>query len=269
MYENSHEVGHTSVSVECLFSFRRCTQPTLNLLLLHRGFVSAIPLKAGRTSISVECLFSMPLMRVSISPEGRSHFDIGRVIILNAPHARSGGGGGGRIQWSAEVTHTPLLVNRVPVVNLGGFEEWGTCADEVGAVLRTSARPTLIACTILANNEMTPGLKPLFRFISSPRPLTFTTAQWIVENNHSTNVESTYTVHVHICALTLKVSHAGTPDLGGVLVLKDPPARCCRARWRVNWRCGCGAGGSPPRCSRRASAWPPARASTRPLLSST
>jgi hypothetical protein len=28
------------------------------------------------------------------------------------------------------VTHTPLLVNRVPLVNLGGLEEWGSCADE-------------------------------------------------------------------------------------------------------------------------------------------
>ena len=36
----------------------------------------------------------------------------------------------GDVIWSDEVTHTPLLVNRVPVVNLGGLEEWGTCADE-------------------------------------------------------------------------------------------------------------------------------------------
>jgi GT2 family glycosyltransferase len=52
----------------------------------------------------------------------------------------SGGGGGGSgsdggsahaVDWSATVTHTPLLVRRVPVVNLGGLEEWGSCADEV------------------------------------------------------------------------------------------------------------------------------------------
>jgi len=66
-----------------------CTRPTLNLLLLLRilrASVWAFTLKASRAPISVECVFSMTVL--AIRPEGKTCFDLRRVLVLNDPLTR-------------------------------------------------------------------------------------------------------------------------------------------------------------------------------------
>jgi hypothetical protein len=93
---------------------------------------------------------------------------------------------------------------------------WHHPAGEGIRLLRTSTRPTLSLLLLLSSARLY--------------------ERGLIEKKHSSDVESPPLPPPRVCmnGFTLKVSHA--PDIGRVLVLKDPAAR-------------------PPRRRRRAAAW--------------